>query len=95
MKNLAVSRHFQKQLKKLSRQDQEKTTATLKEFLRALQGDSMSAGLGFKKINGDKYEIRVDIKMRIVMKKDGDTFVCHLIGNHEDVKRYLRDYRNK
>ncbi len=29
------------------------------------------------------------------MKADGDMLVCHLVGNHDDVKRYLRTYRNK
>ncbi len=95
MRKLSVSGHFQKQLKKLHRQDQEKVTAALKTFLEKLQGGSLPAGLGFKKINGDKYEIRVDLHNRIVMKLDGDTFVCHLVGNHEAVKRYLRDYRNR
>lgn len=95
MKQLAVSSHFQKQLRKLPRQNQEKATEALKKLLESLSTGKMAAGLGFKKINGDKYEIRVDIRNRIVMKAESDTLVCHLIGNHETVKRYLRDYRNK
>ena len=69
--------------------------STLKGFLAALCAKTIPAGYGFKKINGDKYEIRVDMKTRIVMKADGDTLVCHVVGNHEDVKRYLRAYRSK
>ena len=56
---------------------------------------NIPAGYGFKKINGDKYEIRVDRRIRIIMKADGETLVCHVIGDHEDVKRYLRVYRTK
>ena len=95
MKELAVSKHFQKQLKKLSHQDQRKVNAVLKEFLEFLARGDLPSSLGFKKINGDKYEIRVDIRNRIVMKLEGDTFVCHLVGNHDAVKRYLRDYRSR
>ena len=95
MTQLAVSHHFKKQLKKLPPQDQEKALAVLKQFLAALQGNQIPPGFGFKKINGDKYEIRVDIRRRILMKSEGDTLVCHLIGNHEDIKRYLREYRNR
>ena len=95
MKHLAASTHFQKQLKKLPKQDQERATATLKGFLAALGAGHIPSGYGFKKINGDKYEIRVNLKMRIVMKAEADTLVCHVIGNHEDVKRYLRAYRTK
>lgn len=95
MKYLAASNHFRGQLKKLPRQDQQKTLQVLKEFLAALNSGKIPAGYGFKKINGDKYEIRVDIRKRIVMKAEGDTLVCHVIGDHEEVCRYLRDYRNK
>jgi mRNA-degrading endonuclease RelE of RelBE toxin-antitoxin system len=52
MRELAVSGHFQKQLKKLHRQDQGKVTAALKTFLESLQKGNSPAGLGFKKING-------------------------------------------
>ena len=95
MKQLAVSNHFRKQLRKLSSHDQQKAAATLKGFLAALTAGSIPSGYGVKKINHDKYELRVDIRIRIVMKADGDTLVCHVIGNHEDVRRYLRAYRHK
>jgi len=95
LKYLAASRQFQKQLKKLPPQDQRKTIDVLKNFLSALGTGNIPAGLGFKKINGDKYEIRVDIRKRIVLKAEGDTLFCHLIGDHEEVRRYLRGFRNK
>ena len=95
MKYLAISSHFERQLKRLSRQDQEKATEALKKLLLGLKETTMPVGLGFKKINGDKFEVRIDIRKRIVMKLDGETLVCHVIGDHETVKRYLRNYRNK
>ena len=93
MKKLAVSKHFQNQLRKLSRHDQQKVTTALKSLLEFLHKGEIPSGLGFKKINGDKYEIRVDIRTRIAMKLDGDTLVCHIVGGHDAVRRYLRDYR--
>ncbi len=95
MKRLAASSHFQRQLRKLPAQTQRETVETLKEFLAALQSGAIPVGYGFKKINGDKYELRVDLRIRVVMKAEGDTLVCHLVGDHEAVKRYLRTYRNK
>ena len=95
MKHLAFSKHFHRQLKKLSIQDQEKIAKKLKDFLLFLPKSRIPIGFGFKKINGDKYEIRVDIKLRIIMKLESDTLVCHVVGNHEEVKRYLKEYRNK
>ncbi len=95
MKRLAASTHFQRQLRKLPAQTQRKTVETLKGFLLALQTGSIPMGYGFKKINGDKYELRVDLGTRVIMKAEGDTLICHLVGDHEDVRRYLRAYRNK
>ena len=95
MKHFAVSNQFQQQLRKLPPRDQEKTATALKSLLSALQLGHLPAGLGFKKINGDEYELRVDIRLRIVMKAEAVTLVCHLVGNHDDVKRYLRTYRDK
>lgn len=93
MKRLAVSTHFQKQLNKLPSRDQEHARAALKDFLAALHTGALPVGYGFKKINGDKYELRVGLRIRIVMKAEGDLFICHVIGNHEEVRRYLRTYR--
>ena len=95
MRKLAVSAHFRKQLKKLHPPDQERVAVVLKSFLEGLNKAGLPVGLGLKKINGDKYEVRVDIRNRIVMKLDGDTFICHWVGDHNAVKRYLRDYRNR
>ena len=67
----------------------------LKDFLTALGSGALPAGYGFKKINGDKYEIRVGLKIRILMKEEGDLLVCHIVGNHETIRQYLREYRNK
>lgn len=94
MRQLVASTHFRKQLKRLSARDQQHVTAALKEFLAGLNEGKLPMGYGLKKINHDKYELRLDIRLRIAMKAEGDMLVCHLIGNHEDIKRYLRDYRN-
>ena len=91
MKNLAVSKRFQKELKKLSTTEQEKVREVLKTLLHALKSGHMPAGLGFKKINSDKYEIRVDLKTRIALKSEGDTLTGHLIGNHEQIKDFLKN----
>lgn len=63
--------------------------------MSALKEGDLPKGLGFKKINHDKYEIRADIRLRIAMKLDKDTFFCHVIGDHNSINRYLSHYRNK
>jgi mRNA-degrading endonuclease RelE of RelBE toxin-antitoxin system len=93
LRNLEFSQRFQKQLRQLSAHDQKRALETLKEFRRALQAGPMPEGLGFKKIGEDKYEIRVDLRIRIAMKRDGDALVLHVIGSHENIRDYLKNYR--
>jgi len=90
LKTLAFSSHFQKTFKKLAPFDQQKTKDSLKNFLTLLQSGEFSQGVGFKKIGPHHYEIRVDIRIRILMILEGSTFVCHLVGNHGDIHRFLK-----
>ena len=89
---LVGSRNFQKQVEKLSVKDQEKVLQTLKTFRAAIAQGDTSKGLGFKKLDHDKYEIRVDLRTRIGMTKSSDTFILHFIGNHEDIQNFLKNY---
>ena len=93
MQNLTSTWQFQKQLKKLSSNEQQKSIKALKKLRAAIEQGKIPQGLGFKKINGDKYEIRVDLRLRIALKKDGDLLACILIGNHDEIKQYLKNYR--
>ncbi|HVN67170.1 MAG TPA: hypothetical protein VMT55_02275 [Candidatus Sulfotelmatobacter sp.] len=50
-------------------------------------------GLGLKRLgSNDIWEIRTSLKDRIVFsfKQDNITFI--LVGNHEDVRNYLKDH---
>ena len=92
MKQLAYSRRFLKQLEKLSTQDQEAVEKAFRAFWAGLQKGSFPKGLGLKKMDADKYEIRVDLKTRIAVKVADDTFTLDLIGNHEEIRNFLKNY---
>ena len=91
MKRLVLSKDFQKQIDDLSPSDQEKIHKTLKSLLNSVKQGGMPKGLGFKKLSHDKYEIRVDLKTRTVLKDDGDALVLLLAGNHDQIKKYLKN----
>jgi mRNA-degrading endonuclease RelE of RelBE toxin-antitoxin system len=93
MKSIVVLPSFERSLKKLSLLERKQIAESLESFNRMLITGDCPAGLGFKKINHDKYELRATIRIRVVMKSDGDTYYLVLVGNHDDVRRYLREYR--
>lgn len=49
------------------------------------------AGLGMRQLRRGVYEARVGLKVRVLFERDGDLLVIKMIGNHDDIRRYLRD----
>jgi mRNA-degrading endonuclease RelE of RelBE toxin-antitoxin system len=94
MKRILILPSFRRSVKKLTRQDKENLAGSLEIFNSFLLTGELPAGFGFKKINHDKYEFRVDIRLRVVVKVEGENYYLVLTGNHDDVKKYLRRYRS-
>jgi mRNA-degrading endonuclease RelE of RelBE toxin-antitoxin system len=93
MRTIKVLPSFERSLKKLSHNDKDKLKKVLAQFNEFLIYGNPPKGLGFKKINHDKYELRVDIRLRIIVKIEDEDIYLILVGNHNDIKRYLREYR--
>ncbi len=81
---------FLKQLQKLRGREARAAEEALVAFEYFVRTGEMSAGLGFKKLALDKFEIRVDLKNRIVMKKIGADYYLALYGNHNEIERFLK-----
>ena len=93
MKRIVILPSFERSVKKLTHQDKYNLADSLEGFNLFLLSGEAPAGLGFKKINHNKYEFRVDIRLRVVVKVEGEDYYLVLAGNHDEVKRYLRHYR--
>jgi mRNA-degrading endonuclease RelE of RelBE toxin-antitoxin system len=48
-------------------------------------------GLGLKRLRGDFWEARKEIRARILFRWTGDLVEFVLVGNHDDVKRFLKN----
>lgn len=93
MKKILILPSFERSVRKLSSPEKRKLAQSLEDFNSFLLREEMPLGFGFKKINHDKYEFRVDIRLRVVVKVEGNEYYLVLVGNHDEVKRYLRYYR--
>jgi mRNA-degrading endonuclease RelE of RelBE toxin-antitoxin system len=93
MKRILILPSFERSVKKLTRQDKNNLAESLEVFNSFLLTGELPSGFGFKKINHDKYEFRVDIRLRVVVKVEDSEYYLVLAGNHDEVKRYLRRYR--
>ena len=93
MRRILILPSFERSIKKLTCQDKDNLAESLEGFNSFLLSGEAPVGLGFKKINHNKYEFRVDIRLRVVVKVEGEVYYLVLAGNHDEVKRYLRHYR--
>lgn len=93
MKRVFALSSFERSVKKLNPADKKKLLESLEALNLFILDGVLPTGFGFKKINHDKYEFRVDIRLRIVIKVDGGDYYLVLVGSHDEVRRYLRHFR--
>lgn len=93
MKKISILPSFERSVKRLSRQDKKQLSESLEIFNTYLLTGEAPFGFRFKKINHDKYEFRITIKLRVIIKIANNDVYLVLAGNHEDVKRYLKNFR--
>ncbi len=91
MRIIKILPSFERSLKKLSPSVKKKVQKTLKQLNDFLTEGTLPKGFGLKKIDKDKYEIRVDISQGIIIKMEKENVYLVLIGSHEDIKRYLKE----
>ena len=48
-------------------------------------------GIGLKRLKGDFWEVRRGLKARILFRWQGDLVEFVLTGDHNDIKRFLKD----
>jgi len=93
MKRIAILPSFERSVKDLTPQERSDLAHGLAQFNEFVCSGNAPFGFGFKKINYDKYEFRVGIRLRVIIKAENDIFYLVFVGNHEDIKRYLRKHR--
>ncbi|MDD2711197.1 MAG: hypothetical protein PHV34_24740 [Verrucomicrobiae bacterium] len=49
-------------------------------------------GVGLRKLSGQYYEIRMGLDQRLVFEEIDDALYFQMIGNHNDVKRFLKSH---
>ncbi len=64
--------------------------AALGKIPSAFGRPHVHAGLGLRQLRPGVFEARVGLSLRAVFTREGDTLVVEILGNHAEVRRYLR-----
>ncbi len=76
--------------KKMSRN----ITLTLDKIKEYVETNQVSYGLRIKRLSQRIYEARINIHLRISYFRDKDIVKFFCLGNHDDIKRCLKNLRH-
>lgn len=89
-KSLVLSPDVEKRLRALSEAERVGTVLALLELRRASGNPRVHSGLGIGKLQTNIFECRAGLTNRFGFQGTGDTLVVIFLGNHDDLRRWLR-----
>ncbi len=88
-----VLRSFVKKFDSYSRREQEIISYTIEKIKEYLETNQAAYGLRIKKLSKMIYEGRINIHLRIAYFREKDIVKFFCLGDHEDIKRCLKNLR--
>ena len=83
---------FERSIKSLTPSEKTDVKEAASQLIDVLSRDrQMHQGLGLKRLGGDFWEVRKGIKVRLLFRWRNDLVEFVLAGNHDDVKRFLKN----
>ena len=85
------SPQFRRRARQLS-EDQRRQAAGAADMLREAFGKShLHSGLGIRRLGANVFEFRVGRDLRVVFQLYGSRAEFVLIGNHDDVRKFMKN----
>lgn len=91
--NCILLKYFLKKFDSYNPQEQELILNTLNEIKTYLETQQASDGLRIKKLSAKIFEARINIHLRIAFFKEKDVVKFLCLGNHDDIRRCLKNLR--
>jgi hypothetical protein len=83
---------FDKSVKCFYGEEKSRIKLTINKLIDILSHNTnISQGLGLKRLKDNYWEVREGLKVRILFRWSGDLVEFVLAGDHNDVKRYLKN----
>jgi mRNA-degrading endonuclease RelE of RelBE toxin-antitoxin system len=84
---------FDRSIKSLQHKEKADIKAVCLSFLDFLEASAhLPAGIGLKHLRDDYWEIRKDLRCRILFRWQHDVIEFVLAGDHDSIKYFLKDY---
>lgn len=84
---------YERSLKKLNSAAKEKAKIAVNKCVDFFEGGHRPEGLGLKRLSKYIWEIRVDLKIRVMFRLKSNLVQWGFVGSHNDIKRFLKHFR--
>ena len=91
-RQLVIKVSFRRAYDRLSPPERERVKRALLGLQRYLHTGQAPVGLGVKKLGPGVYEFRAGLALRGVYVEEGMTLALTLLGSHDEVRRFLRNF---
>jgi len=81
---------YDRSFKRLTSGEQEESIKAIDGLIEFIKTGKKPQGLGLKKVRKNYWEIRLDVKNRIIFELKGGMINIAFLGDHIEVKRFLR-----
>jgi mRNA-degrading endonuclease YafQ of YafQ-DinJ toxin-antitoxin module len=81
---------FDKTFKKLELNSKKKVMHAVSLLIDFFEIGNKAKGLGLKHLRDDFWEVRVNIKGRIIFALNEETVSFLIVGSHDEIKRFLK-----
>ena len=92
MKRIAPLPSFERSIRYLNVHERKLLRKSLEAFNEFLMTGTAPYGFRFKKIGQGKYEFRINLSLRVVVKIESNIYYLVLAGSHDDVRKYLLNF---
>ena len=90
-KSLALSPAVQKRLRALPEEEKIRAVLALLELGEAFGNPHVHSGIGIRKLRANIFECRAGLANRFGFQEVGDALIVIFLGNHDELRRWLRD----
>ncbi|MEW6482409.1 MAG: hypothetical protein AB1397_05345 [bacterium] len=81
---------FDRSLKRLPKEKKEKVKEAILNLIDFFEKGKKPSGLGLKKLAKNLWEIRVDIKIRVLFLLEDDLVRWCFVGDHNQIRQFIR-----
>ena len=89
-RHLVSTEKFRRAYRRLSLSDQQLVEKALEQLREYLKTGHAPTGLGITKLSSRVFEARAGLDVRIVYVEEGPRCFLALLGDHDEVRRFLK-----